>query len=113
VRGRLGHGGTRGRLPPGPLPVVDRPLGEPRLEAVPGEQLGLRVRRPGEALLQHPGDARVQPLPLRLEQALVGGITHQRVLERVARRRRLAPREHQLGRRQPVQGDPQLRLGQG
>ena len=60
LRDRLGHRGARERPLPGPLPVVDRLLGEPRLGAVPGEQLGLRVRRLREALLQHPGDAGVQ-----------------------------------------------------
>ena len=90
VRDRLGHRRARERLLPGLLPVVDRPLGEPRLGAVPGEQLGLRVHRLGEALLQRPDDAGMQLLPLRLEQALVGGVPHQRVLEGVARLRRLA-----------------------
>ena len=60
VRDRLGHRGARERPLPGPLPVVDRLLGEPRLGAVPGEQLGLRVHRLREALLQHPDDAGVQ-----------------------------------------------------
>ena len=60
VRDRLGHRGARERPLPGPLPVVDRLLGEPRLGAVPGEQLGLRLGRLGEALLQRPGDPGVQ-----------------------------------------------------
>ena len=41
----------------------------------------------------------------------MGGVADQRVLERVDRLRRLAPREHQLGRRQPLQRRPQRRLG--
>ena len=52
-------------------------------------------------------------LPPRLEQALVGGVAHQRVLEAVGRLGRLPPREDQLRRGKPVQGGPQLGLGQG
>ena len=70
LRRRLGHRGARQRPLPGPMPVVDRLLGEPRLGAVPGEQLGLRVRRLREALLQRSGDAGVQLLALAPEQAL-------------------------------------------
>jgi hypothetical protein len=52
----------------------------------------------------------VQPLPLRPEQALVGGVAHQGVLEAVGRLGRLAAREDQLRRGQPLQRRPQLRL---
>ena len=112
VRDRLGHGGARERLLPGPLPVVDGALHEPRLHVVLGEQLGLGRHGLREPLLQQPGDPAMQLLSLHLEQALVGGVPHQRVLERVAGLRRRAAAEHQLGRGEPVQGDVQLGNGQ-
>ena len=40
----------------------------------------------------------------------MGGVANQRVLEGVDRLRRLAPREDQLGRGEPVERGPQLRL---
>jgi hypothetical protein len=52
---------------------------------VPGQQRGFGRGRLGEALLQRLGDPPVELLPPGLEQALVGRVPHQRVLERVAR----------------------------
>jgi len=113
VRNGLGHGGARERLLAGLLPVIDRTLGEAGLDAVLGEQLGFRVRRLGEAVLQRPDNAGVQLLPMRPQKALMGRVAHQRVLERVARLRRHTAPKHQLGRSEPVERAPQLGLGRG
>jgi len=50
VPNRLGRRGAGDRPLPGPLPIIDRPFGEPRLSAVPREQLGLCIHRLWEAL---------------------------------------------------------------
>jgi hypothetical protein len=97
----------------GPLPVFDCLLDQPRLSTVLREQLRLGLRRLRELLLQNPGDATVQLLPLHFEQTLVSGVPHQRVLEGVAGLTGRAARKDQLGGGKPVQGSLQLTLGGG
>ena len=73
---------------------------------MPRQQLRFGRRGLRETLLQRLRDPRMKLLPPGLEQALVGGVAHQRVLEGVARLGRLAAREYQLGRGEPVQRRP-------
>jgi hypothetical protein len=72
-------------------------LGEPRARAVESEQLGLALRRLRGALLQHPHGAGVQLAAALAQQGGVGGVLHQRVLERVDRLGRLAAAPHEVG----------------
>ena len=58
-----------------------------------GEELRLCSGNIRELLLQDPGHTGVQLLAPALEQAGVGGVLHQRVLEDVDRVRRLAARK--------------------
>ena len=51
----------------------------------------------GELGFQRGGDPSMDLLAPAFQQALVGGVAHQRVLERVGRLRRRAAAEHQLG----------------
>ena len=66
---------------PGPLVVVDRLLRQPRLAEVVREQLGLGLGGLREALLEDLRNPRVELLPAADQQAAVGGVLHQRVLE--------------------------------
>ena len=75
-----------------------------------GEQLGPGLPRLRPAFLQLPSDPRVQLLAPALEQARVGRVLHQGVLEGVGRRRRRAPDEHQLGGDELLQGLAELAL---
>jgi hypothetical protein len=97
----------QGRLP-GPPPVLERLLEEACLHAVVGEDFrpcGDDVR---ELLLQHVRHAGVQLLAPALEQAGVGGLLHQRVLEHIDRLRRQAAAEDQPRADEPIerQGQP-------
>ena len=87
VGDRLAIGARCDRLLAGLAPVADRAPGIARLGAVVGQQLGLR-RRPGTPLRACVGNAGVERWRAALEQALVGGVPHQRVLEAVGRVRR-------------------------
>ena len=85
-------GGARERPARCPLQVDDGALGLAGLREVVRQQLGLALGRLGEALLQGRRDPAVQLLAPAPEQALVGGVAHQRVLEAVGRVRSPAPR---------------------
>jgi hypothetical protein len=71
-----------------------------------GEDLrgGIRMLK----LRQQPG---VQPLPPCLQQAVVGRVTDQSVLEGIARLGRRAAPEDELGRGQSVEADSKGSLG--
>ena len=80
--------------------IVETGLGE-----VMSDRFGLGVR-----LAQRVGGATVQRLPAALEQALVGGVLDQRVLEAVWPRRRGALDEQEVGLREPIQSGLQAQL---
>ena len=78
-----------------------------------GDDLGLAFDHRREPLDQHFGDARMQLPPPALEHRDVGGVLHQRVLERVGRvRRRSAPGD-EAGGRQPLERRVEVHRGQG
>ena len=83
LRDRLRHRRAVDRPSAGQVVVRRRLLGEPGPRAVEGEQFGLPLRRVRETLLQRLHDAGVQLPALAPEQALVGGVPDQRVLEGV------------------------------
>ena len=77
-----------------------------------GQQLGLGVDQGGELLLQHGGDGAVQAAAVALQQALVGRIAQQGMVEAVdlllaGLLDRQQPRLHQGGQQavQPGQAD--------
>jgi hypothetical protein len=71
----------RGMLP-GLQPLLDRALGIAGGGQVMGEQFGLALDEIGEVLLERRRDARVQFLPSAAEQGRLGGVLHQRVLNK-------------------------------
>jgi hypothetical protein len=81
----------------GALPVADRLLLQIRPGIVPGQQLRLGFGEFREVRLQHLGDAGVQLAPSAAQQALIGRVPHQRVLEGIERSERVTPAKHQLG----------------
>ena len=94
----------------GAPPVTNRHGGQPGLREVVRKQLGRGSQSVREAFLERLGDPGVQLLALAAQQAVVGRVPHQRVLEDVGRVRRHAAAEDQLGRDQPVQSARELRL---
>jgi len=58
-----------------------RLLGQSRLGEMLGEQFGLRLDDVGKAGFEEAGDLRVKFLPSAAQQARIGDIAHQRVLE--------------------------------
>ena len=93
MRDRLGEGGAAQSLVAGLAPPFDRKLGLAGLREMMRERLGLRRGR-GQ---QDFGRAAVQRLAAALQQAVVGGVLDQRVLEAIVRVRRDAFDEQQLG----------------
>ena len=93
VRDRLSEGGAAQRLVAGFAPPFDRKLRLARLREVMRERLGLQRGRGQQNL----GRAPVQRLAAALQQAVVGGVLYQRVLEAIVRVRRDAFDEQQLG----------------
>jgi hypothetical protein len=75
------------------------------------EQLGLRLRFPGELLFQNLRDAGVELRAAGLEQGVVSGVPDQGVLEAVGGVRRGATAEDELRLDQLVEGDVEFRLG--
>ena len=88
---RLAVRGSLGRTPPGPLPIVDGFADETRLRAVLREQLRMRLLQLREGSFEDALDPRVDLSALATQQAAVGGILEQRVLESVGGKRRLTP----------------------
>jgi hypothetical protein len=110
MRDRLLERRTVKRKVARPAPIFDRGPGEARLREVMGEQFGLGLDDVGEMLAQRLRDLLMQDLPPALEQAFVGGVADQSVLERVARGRRLAGAEDELRILQLRERGPQRRL---
>jgi hypothetical protein len=74
------------------------------------EQLGLRLRFPGELLFQNLRDAGVELRAAGLEQSAVGGVLDQGVLEAVGGFRWGATAEDELQLNQLLEGDFEFRL---
>ena len=81
----------------GTLPVGDRPFRQARLAQVVGDEFGLAGNHIGVASFENLCDPRMQVLPAALEQAPIGGVAHQRVLEGVGRAGACAARGNQPG----------------
>ena len=96
LRNRFHHAGAFHRLASGPLPIHDCLLDQAGLGKMVGKQLGTRLRKVGEPLFEHLGDAGVQLLALALEQRLVRHVLHQGMLEGVGGIGRRAAAEDQL-----------------
>ena len=109
TRDRFLVGGPRQRPGAGLLPVVERPFGETRRLGVLRLDLGSRVA----AVLQHVEQTSMQGDAPGFEQALVGGIADQGVLEQIGRVGRRAAAEDQLGGDQALHRVGQLGLRQG
>jgi hypothetical protein len=97
VGDRLGIGQPRIGLGSRLLPVGDRLVDQPGRGAVIGQQLGLGGRGVGKPRLERLGDAGVQPLAVAVQQAGVGGVANQGVLEGIGRLRRRAAAIDQAG----------------
>lgn len=102
-------GGTRQGLDSGLFPVVEGPLGQTCRLRVLRLDRGWRLA----GVLQHVEQAGMQSEALRLEQALVGGIADQGVLEEICGLGRCAPPEHQLRLHEASHRLRQLGLGPG
>jgi hypothetical protein len=101
-----------GRQPACPQPVSGRLLEEPRLVEVTGDQLRSGFKGVRKTLFKRGGDVRMQLLATLPEQALIGGVTHQRVLKDVGGRRRNAAAEDELGSDQTIQRGHEIGLRQ-
>ena len=78
-------------------PVFNRGLGEARLGEVMGDQFRFSLDDTREFFAQGFGDAPMQDLPPAPQQAFVGRVLHERVLEAVACFGRGSVAKHQLG----------------
>ena len=108
----LAVGPSRLRKPTRLDPIADCLGRKPGLSKMVGDDFRLAFGHRREPLEQHFGDARMQLPPPALEQRDVGGILHQRVLERVGRvRRRSAPGD-KAGGRQLLERRVELDRGQ-
>src|SRR5579859_7111795 len=91
VVGRAGD-----RAVAGSLVIASGSIGETGCPEMVCELFRLLRNDRGEPLFERLADALVQRPPPRTQQAVIGGIAHQRVLEAVARLERLSLREHDL-----------------
>ena len=96
---RLLEGGAAQSLVAGLAPPFDRQIVEPSLGEVMGDRLGFGRC----AFAQDLGCTGMQRLAATLEQAVVGGILDQRVLEAVVRLRSIALDEQNVGLGEPLQ----------
>ena len=96
---RLLEGGAAQRLIARLAPPFDRQIVETGLGEMMGDRLGFGRR----AFAQDFGSLRVQRLAAALEQAVVGGVLDQRVLEAVGRLRSIALDEQNVGLGKPLQ----------
>ena len=110
MRGGFDIGRARDRPLAGAMPVCDCLLAEAGLREVMGEQLRLRLGTVGKAGFQLRGDVRMKLLPAAAQQAGIGDIAHQRVLEQVGGLRRRAALKHKTGVGQAAEGVGQFVL---
>jgi hypothetical protein len=75
-----------------------------------GEHLRFCLRSGGKAFAQHRGDPAVELLASALQERLVGGIPHERMLEGVDSIRRCAATKRQFGLDKFAQSGPERRL---
>ena len=99
---RLLVGKALGRLLPGPIPIADGLLRQLGVRHMAGEHFRTVGGDVWELTFQRLCDARVQLLAPALEQAVVGGLLDQGVLERVGRLGCCPAAKDQLGRDQLV-----------
>jgi hypothetical protein len=92
------------------LPKPNGGFGKARSGEMMGQDLRLGGPDVREALLDHAGDLAVQRLPAALQQRVIGGVLHQRVLEGVDSIRRRASTEGQSRCAQLHQGVVELSL---
>ena len=102
---RLLEGRAAQRLVARLAPPFDGEIVEAGLGEMMGDRFGLGVR-----VAQRLGRAAVQRLAAALEQALVGRVLDQRVLETVGGGRRGAVGEQEVGFREPIERGLQARL---
>ena len=102
---RLLEGRAAQRLVARLAPPFDGEIVEAGLGEMMGDRFGLGVR-----VAQRLGRAAVKRLAAALEQALVGRVLDQRVLETVGGGRRGAVDEQEVGFREPIQRGLQARL---
>src|SRR5271166_4623082 len=102
---RLLEGGSPQRLVPRFAPPFDRQIVEAGLGEMMADRFGLGVR-----VAQRLGGAAVKRLASALEQALVGCILDQRVLETISRGRRGAVDEQEVGFGEPIERSLQAQL---
>ena len=109
MRGGFDIGRARDRPLAGAMPVCDCLLAEAGLREVMGEQLRLRLGNVGKAGFQLRGDVRMKLLPAAAQQAGIGRIAHQRVLEQVGGLRWCPALKHKTGCRPGGRGRRPIR----
>jgi hypothetical protein len=92
-------------------PIGDGFFNEPGFSIMLRKELGLVLHQLGETGFQRLGDLRVQLLPGTPQQATVGRVLHQRVLEGVDRVGRCASLEDKLGSDKAIESCLQLLVG--
>ena len=97
LRGRLDHGRPVQREAPGFRPIRRRLVGNARLDVVMRQRSRRSRHDVGKAVFEHAGDLGMQELAPAAQQAVVGRVLHERVLEPVSGVGRRAALEDQLG----------------
>src|SRR6516164_4648865 len=86
------------------LPAVgDRLFGEPCLSEMLGKKFGLRFGDVGKVAFEHAGDPRMQLLAASAQQACIGSVADERMLELVCGGGRGAAREDEAGLTEPAE----------
>src|SRR5262245_32882109 len=94
----------------GAQPVWDSLLRQSRLAEMTGDKLRLHFDKLWKLSFDRCRDPRVQLQPTSLEQAFVGGIAHQGMLEHISGSRREASPENELCRYQAIYRGGEFRL---
>ena len=95
----------------GPQPVWNGLLRQSRLAEMMGDELWLQFDKLWEPSFDRCGNPLMQLLAAPLEQAFIGGITHQGVLEHVSGGGREASPENELRGNQAIERRGEFRLG--
>ncbi len=104
---------SRLRQPPRLDPVANGLAGTPGLGEMMGDNLRLGLGQRREAFDEPCSDARMQRLPPAPEHGGVGGVLHQRVLERVGRVRSRSAPGNEAGTGQPLERRVEVDRGHG